>query len=126
MTSWKLTQNTEGFLDISFDEQGNIDLIRGAAEIAQEIVTRIYFIKNSWFLDLELGVDYFGVVFASTSTRSAVDQEFINTILDTDGVQSLNNYQSSIDSSRNFIVVFNAQTVEGTTGDTTVELGNLF
>ena len=126
MTSWKLTENTEGFLDISLDEQGNINLIRGAAEIAQEITTRLYFIKNSWFLDLDLGVDYFGVVFKEESSRSAVDQEFIDTILGTDGVQNMIDYVSSIDSNRKFTVVFNAQTVAGTTGDTTVELGNLF
>lgn len=125
MTTLKLTENSEGFLDISLDEQGNFITINGTAEIAQDITTRIYSIKNSWFLDLDLGVDYFGVVFADDSTRNAVDQEFINIILETTGVQSLISYNSNIESDRSFLVTFNAQTVAGTTGETTVDLGNI-
>lgn len=126
MTSWKLTQNTEGFLDVGLNDSGSFTLVDGAAEVAQDITTSLYFIKNSWFLDLELGVDYYGVVFANGSTRNAVDQEFIDTILNTDGVLSLVDYKSNIESNREFSVVFEAETTEGTTDEILINSGILF
>jgi hypothetical protein len=121
-----LQKNTDGYYDIILNEQGNFVTINEALEIAQDITTRILFIKNSWFLNLDLGVDYYGVVFANSSTRNAVDQEFIDIILGTDGVQSLIEYRSNIKADRSFQVVFNAQTISGQTGTTAVNLGSIF
>ena len=66
------------------------------------------------------------MVFNTSSSRNAVDQEFINTILDTDNVVSLVEYESNIQPTRDFTVVFNALSAVGETDAITVDLGVLF
>ena len=123
MTNAKVTKQENGTYDISLDLSGNLNLVDGIDEIIQNITTNILLIKGEWFIDIDSGVDYFSVVFNKQSTRTAIDEQFIIAIENTDNVIGLTSYSSTINrGTRELIIRFNAKTSIGNTGNQEVNI----
>lgn len=124
MSNALATKVISGSYDISFDISGNLNLVSGIDEIIQDITTNILMVKGEWFIDIDAGIDYFGVVFQRSSTRTAVDAEFVKAIENTTGVVRIISYSSVVDrSNRGLTITFNASTTSGDTGELEVAAG---
>lgn len=61
----------------------------GIAGIASDLRSRWLFVKGEWYLDVDKGVDYWGVIFKKGSTIQAMDAEFRREALATLGVAAI-------------------------------------
>jgi len=123
MKSLQIYQTIDNYYDISFNSKGQFSIIEGVEQIAQQIKTNLYLIYGEWFLNVDEGVDYFGVVFEEGSTRNQIDDQIINAILSTNGVLYLNSYTSNYDRTSGTLgITFNAQTTQGETGNVTTNV----
>lgn len=83
-------------------------------EVAQLCTTRLRTFLGEWFLNTNIGTNYFGVVFVTPIDLESIDSEFRSIILNTQGVKELTSYQSTIDSStRTLTVEFTANSIYG-------------
>lgn len=98
--------------DIDFN---NFRLTEDNSEsVAQKTKIRLLRHFGEWFLDTTLGIDYFGVVLRKGTPKSAIDIIFIEEILNTVGITSVDAYESDITSGV-YKAVFVATTSEGET-----------
>lgn len=110
MTIKALDANNDIFL-----QDGQIHRISEAPETIQQIRSRLLFYLGEWFLDATGGVDYFGIVFVKPVNLSLIESELKSTIINTDGVLELNEFELDYDSTtRKLIVDFEAETIFGT------------
>ena len=124
MSNALVTKTEGGPYDISFDISGNLNMVKGIDEIIQDITTNILLIKGEWFISIDAGIDYFGVVFSKRSSIVSVDSEFIKAIENTTGVVNVISYSSTIDKARrDLTITFNASTTAGETGKLEVPAG---
>lgn len=65
-------------------------------KVAQRLVVRLRTYVNTWFLDLDYGVDWFGKVFGKGRSRLAVDTLLKTEILKELYVNNLISYQSTL------------------------------
>lgn len=65
-------------------------------KVAQRLVVRLRTYVNTWFLDLDYGVDWFGKVFGKGRSRLAVDTLLKTEILKELYVNNIISYQSTL------------------------------
>lgn len=85
-----------------------------AESVAQKVKIRLLRYLGEYFLDTTKGVDYFGTIFRKGTPKSAIDIIFIDEILNTVGVTSVDVYESIIVSGV-YTASFVATTSEGIT-----------
>lgn len=85
-----------------------------AQSVAQKIKIRLLRYLGEYFLDTTKGIDYFGTIFRKGTPKSAIDVIFIDEILNTTGVVSVDVYESIITSGV-YTASFVATTSEGIT-----------
>lgn len=75
--------------DLLFD--GNADQVytEGIEGIASDLKSNWLFFKGEWFLNINKGIDYWGVIFAKGSTIEACEEEYRREALATPGVSAI-------------------------------------
>lgn len=81
---------------------------------AQKVKIRLLRYFGEYFKDTTLGIDYFGTVLRKGTPKSAIDIIFIEEIINTVGVTSVDVYESTITSGV-YVASFAATTTEGVT-----------
>lgn len=110
MTIKALDENNDIFL-----QDGTIHRVSEAPETIQQIRSRLLFYLGEWFLDTTGGVDYFGVVFVKPVNLSLIESELKSTIINTDGVIELIEFELDYNrTTRKLQVDFEAKTIYGT------------
>lgn len=105
----------------ALDENGDYTFGQGASEFlvdvpaapAQAVKTRLALAQGEWFLNKEEGTPYFPLILGM-GTQNTYDQAIQQRILGTEGVQSLDEYASSLDrDTRALTVVCTITTIYG-------------
>lgn len=95
-------------------EKGDLAIVNRGDEIAQNLKIRLLFIAGEWFLDTTVGVPYFESIWIKNPNPDLVDDIFKSTILETDEVTELLEYDSNFDTQqRQYSVSFKVQTTFG-------------
>jgi len=69
---------------------------------------------GEWFLNTEIGIDYFGKILIKNPDAIVVDSILRNTILDVKGILNLTRYTVEVDTAlRAYYLDFTADTVDG-------------
>jgi hypothetical protein len=93
---------------------GDLELVSGADAIVQSVRIRLQFFKGEWFLDWNAGIPYFQSVFAKISNPQLLQDIFRKAILETVGINAIQNLTLTIDgASRGLAVSFQAETDVG-------------
>ena len=79
-------------IDLLLDANGDLDLSlltdvqlsTGLQAVTQGVIIRIQTFRNEWFLDLDVGVDWFGRILGQKFNDSVIRAEIRRAILDTD------------------------------------------
>lgn len=107
---WALNSTT-GDLDT---EDGDILFVAGADAIAQHCTIRLRTFLGEYWLNQNVGIDYFGRVLIKNPNMAVVQSIFRRTILGTPGVISLLEFTVDINkTTRTLSVTFRADTTEG-------------
>lgn len=67
-------------------EAGQVVIIEGVQAVAQAVRMRLQFILGEWYLNQELGIDYFGEVLVAQPNMGRIRELFRREILATRGV----------------------------------------
>jgi len=101
-------------IDNDYQFVGNSPFLINTPEtVAQAIRTRLRMTAGEWFLDTRVGFDLAKVL--GTNTNDTRDLEVKRVILGTEGVTSLVEYFSQVDSARRFTVQATVDTAYGPT-----------
>ena len=84
--------------------QGLAGYISGSDEIKQSVVTRIKSFKNDWFMATESYIDWFNLL-SNRNTEEATRVQLIKTVLDTEGVNTLNEINFEINRENRIAVI---------------------
>lgn len=97
-------------------ENYDLVLIDKLEQVQQNIKIRLLFLYNEWFLDTTKGLPYFDNIMVKNPQLSIIDTIIKSTILETDNVIDLLEYQSSFDNAQRLLTVsFKALTAFGET-----------
>lgn len=116
-------------MDIKLDEAtGDIKLINGDAsvteigadDLAQRLQIRLKTFQGEWFMDTDLGIDWWGKVFGKNRSKTAVDAIIQAAILQEPDVLQIVDYTSSISTDRVFSCSFRIRTENGAISATPV------
>ncbi len=84
------------------------------AAIRQDILTALRTFLGEWFMDLAIGVDFYGTILVKSPNQGKIDAILIAQILAVPGVLSLNAYRFLVNfTARKLTVTFTAQTTSG-------------
>lgn len=82
--------------------------------LAQRLLIRLRTFRGEWFLDQDLGVDYFGQILGKNRNKATVDAIMQAEILQEREVLQLDEYNSTYNNSlRKLDVAFKARTTDG-------------
>ena len=105
MSTFKLDADND--LDLS---SGTFAWLTGADAIAQNVMTRLRFFKDEWFLDTRLGVPFFQRILGVKNAEDDAAAIFRSVILSTPGVSVLDRLDVEVDrQTRNLTVSFEAR-----------------
>ncbi|MES2384541.1 MAG: hypothetical protein V4593_08325 [Pseudomonadota bacterium] len=92
--------------DVALTADGrDLQLVSGAAKVAQSIKTRAQVFKGSWRYDRTLGVPYFQDILATGASVELVRRRFQELISSTDGVLSIQSLTVTFDRTRATVLV---------------------
>lgn len=98
-------------------ESGRLSLTDGrGAALAQRLRIRLRTFYQSWFLDEEFGVDYFGRVFEKGIPKSSIDSMFQSEILKDFRVKKILDFSSRIEGNQ-YKLEFKAKAKNGLISD---------
>ncbi len=110
MKSYSLNSDNDIYLD-----GGRFVLIEDGAQVAAKLRTNLLTYLGEWFLDLNTGVPYFQEIFVKPVDLANVESILKQTILTTDGVESLTTFETSFDGVlRSFAVQAQVKTIYNT------------
>lgn len=90
---------------------GDIDLATEGTEVAQSVKIRLLFVESEWLLDYTLGVPWIDVIFSLQYDDTYKGLILRGTILDTDGIRYLKDFEFVVDpNNRGANVSFVAET----------------
>ncbi len=75
--------------NLVMDGSGDQVYLRSIEAIASDLKSNWQFFKRDWYLDLNKGIDYWGVIFAKGSSLDACEDEYRREALATAGVASI-------------------------------------
>lgn len=108
-----LTPGSPTFGD-SILSAGDFQLVTSTTEILQNILQTLKVFLGEWFLDSNLGVDYYGTVLVKNPNQQSIDAIFISQILTVPGVTQLNSYSFTPDYvTRRLKIAFSVLTTTG-------------
>jgi hypothetical protein len=82
--------------------------------LAQKLKIKLLFFFKEWFLDTTKGMDFYGTLFVKNPNLNAVDNMIKITIVDTEGVLELLEYNADYSfSDRKLNVTFKVNTIYG-------------
>lgn len=82
--------------------------------LAQRLLIRLRTFRGEWFLDENLGIDYFGQILGKNRNKSTVDTIIQSEILQEQEVLQLAEYNSAYDNAlRKLNISFKARTLDG-------------
>lgn len=82
--------------------------------LAQRLLIRLRTFRGEWFLDQDLGVDYFGQILGKNRNKATVDAIIQAEILQEREVLQLDEYNSTYNNSlRKLNISFKARTIDG-------------
>ncbi len=87
-------------------ENFDLVLISGVDQVIQKIDIRLRFFLGEWFLDTSVGLPYHRNVLKKDFDVGILESSFKAQILGTNGVDSLSEFDISLDNSRRLIVTF--------------------
>jgi len=106
-----------------FADNGAIRRVVGGAQVVQHVRSRLLTYYGEWFLDTTAGVPYFEEVFIKPANLANVESLIKQTILQTEGVATLDSFELIFESNtRKLEVIFSATTDDGTAINSTVNL----
>ena len=73
--------------------------IRGSEEVLQNVVTRIKSFQRDWFLDQSAEIDWFNLL-SNRNTQETAEMQIASTVVNTNGVASLDELDLIIDSEK--------------------------
>lgn len=97
--------------DYVFGRSGEF-LVNSPQSVAQAIMTRLKLMTGEWFLDTSEGTPY-DTQILGYGTQGTRDVAIQTRILDTPGVESIEEYTSSVDADRRMTVTARVQTIYG-------------
>lgn len=80
------------------DADADQEFVAGMEGIASDVKARWQQVKGEWFLDLEEGVDWFGLVFVKHPNLHAIREEFIRVALTAPGCAEVVQFDPVLDS----------------------------
>ena len=83
-----LTINKEAPLDIE-NNKLEFNILSGTGAVSQNIKTRVQTFKTEFYLNIDFGVDWYGVVLNQGTQAIEQEAEINDMVRDTNGVQSL-------------------------------------
>lgn len=90
---------------------------------AQKVKINLLNYLGEWFRDINTGVPYLQTILGRRGTKRATDAVIKTTILNTDNIDNIIEYESFIDNDRKLIITFSANMVSGgTLSNVTVEV----
>lgn len=109
--------------DLQVTSKGEIVLATTKKELAAQWVSiRLKTILSEWFLDVDQGINWVGIL-SARNNKDTVDLTIISTITSTKYIKRLRTYKSSIDvGSHKYFVQFSADVEDGTILDFEQEL----
>lgn len=108
-------------MDIKLDETtGDVVFVNGEStvtsigseDLAQRLSIRLGTFKGEWFMDDQLGIDYFGSVLGKGRSKSAIDALFQSEIMKETDVLQITKFDSVKDND-NYDLSFTARTENG-------------
>lgn len=75
---------------------GLSDYVDNSNEIAQNVKTRLKFLKSEWVYDTDAGIDWYGIL-ANKSNEATIVRELTRITLATDGVKTLDELTHTVD-----------------------------
>lgn len=109
--------------DLVFGENGDLQLLDGARQVAQQIKITLLAFLGEWFLDTSFGVPYLEAVLVKNPNPAVLNALFRRAILDVPGVTRIRSLRLDFDRQRRtLLVTFEAETPEGLTGPHNVAL----
>lgn len=107
---WGLDTAT-GDLDI---ENGDVAFVTGVDAIAQHCTIRFRTFLGEYWLNRNIGIDYFGDVLVKNPNIKKIESIFRQTILTTPGVIAILSFSMELDNAERLLTVeFRANTTEG-------------
>ena len=98
--------------DIKVDA-GEVTWVTAKDAIRQHLLVRLQTFAGEWFLDTSVGVPYFADVFKKNPDLTVLNSTFTKAILDTPGVDRLNELDFDLQSNRQLQVNFQVETSDG-------------
>lgn len=96
--------------DIGLDASGNLRMVHDAEAVGQHARQRISFFKGEWFLDPEIGVDWFGQVMGHRPDRISIGEALVKrVILSTPGVTGMIEISTRYDAASRGMIVDKAE-----------------
>ena len=110
--------------DLYRGDRSGIALARGADEVVQGILTRLRLFTGEWFLDVDAGTDWYGVVFVDNPDIRLIETEMKRRISSQPGVEGITRFDASgFDrGTRKFDLTFEVLTIYGPSGAIEVTL----
>ena len=95
-------------------ENDSLVLADGDDAIVQQLTIRFRFALGEWFLDIRLGVPYFGEILIKNPDLSRVRGIFKQTVLTTPGIDSLEEFTLTFAGAERVLTVqFRARKIDG-------------
>lgn len=85
--------------DLFLTSAGDVSVIDGSAQVAQDLKQRLEFYLGEWFLALDDGTDWIGIVLKKNPVLRAVDSLIKKRIIETSGVTELLDYVRTFNAS---------------------------
>lgn len=85
---------------------GNLSLVENNNAIIQRLWRRLRRIKGEWFLNKDVGLDYFGLVLKKNYVIAQIRREFQRVALGTQGIKEVYNFTHSFDTAdKNLLLI---------------------
>lgn len=109
--------------DIVIAKNGDLELVDGAARVAQQIKVTLLAFLGEWFLDTSFGVPYLEQILVKNPRMGTVNALLRARIVDVPNVLRVRRLDLQFNrAARRLSVVFEAETTEGLTGPHNVAL----
>lgn len=79
---------------------GDLVFVENIAYVRQKLKVRLQWFLGEWFLNTDLGLPYFTEILTKNPNRVAIIDYFKKVILDTEGVESLEDFSFEFDNSK--------------------------
>jgi len=86
-------------------ENNDLVLIDGVDAVAQDVLIRLQFFLEEWFLDTRLGLPWFQKILGEKPSSSLVSQIIRTAILTTPGMVSINDFTTEYDGTTRILTV---------------------